>query len=127
MTVEVLHLDHALPAMHEVASRLTPVSWQHPGQVTWSARYALPEVLDHGPVAVFRVGGAPVGWAWAESPQWMERCVDPAHDGVAEAALAWFLGATSAPYARTSTTLGRRATAPPGRRPPRCPRGPTSG
>ena len=102
MTLEVFDLDRALPAMHEVAARLTPVSWQHPGQVTWSARYALPEDLDHGPVAVFRVGGAPVGWAWAESPEWMEWCVDPAYDGVAEEALGWFLGATSAPTLRTS-------------------------
>jgi GNAT superfamily N-acetyltransferase len=101
--VEVLDLDAALPAMHEVASRLTPGSWQHPGQVTWSARYALPDDLDHGPVGVFRVDRAPVGWAWPESPGWVEWCVDPAYDGVAEQAVSWFLGATSSPTVRTST------------------------
>jgi GNAT superfamily N-acetyltransferase len=89
--------------MHEVAARLTPVSWQHPGQVTWSARYALPEDLDHGPVSVFHVAGVPVGWAWLESPGWMEWCLDPAYDGMAEQAVTWFLGATSAPTVRTST------------------------
>ena len=95
MTHDVLDLEAALPAMHEVASRLTPGSWQHPGQVTWSARYALPEDLDHGPVGVFRVDGASVGWAWLESPGWVEWCIDPAHDGVAEQAVSWVLGATS--------------------------------
>jgi len=103
VTVEVVDLDTALPAMHEVASRLTPRSWQHPGQVTWSARYALPEDLEHGPVSLFRVDGAPVGWAWLESPGWMEWCVDPAYDGVAEQAVAWFLETASAASVRTST------------------------
>lgn len=103
MTHDVLDLEAALPVMHEVASRLTPGSWQHPGQVTWSARYALPEDLDHGPVGVFRVDGASVGWAWLESPGWVEWCIDPAHDGVAEQAVSWVLGATSTPTVRTST------------------------
>jgi predicted N-acetyltransferase YhbS len=103
VSLEVLDLDAALPAMHEVAARLTPRSWQHPGQVTWSARYALPQDLDHGPVGVFRVDRAPVGWAWLESPGWVEWCVDPAYDGIAEQAVAWFLDATQAPSVRTST------------------------
>jgi GNAT superfamily N-acetyltransferase len=102
VTDDVLDLDRALPEMPEVASRLTPGSWQHPGQVTWSARYALPEDLEHGPVWVHRVDGVPVGWAWVESPGWMEWCVDPAYDGVAEQALTWFLGATPAATVRTS-------------------------
>jgi len=97
------NIDAALPAMHEVAARLTPISWQHPGQVTWSARYALPEDLDHGPVHVFDRGGVAAGWAWAESPEWMEWCVDPAYPGVAEEAVAWFLDATTATSVRTST------------------------
>ena len=67
MTLEVLDIDRALPAMHEVAGRLTPSSWQHPGQVTWSARYALPDDLQHGPVGVFRVDGVAVGWSWVET------------------------------------------------------------
>jgi GNAT superfamily N-acetyltransferase len=64
--------------------------------VAWSARYALPEDLEHGPVHVWRVGDRPVGWAWVESPGWLEWCVDPSYDGVAERAVAWFL-ATSPP------------------------------
>lgn len=100
MTVETI--DGALPAMQTVASRLTPGSWQHPGQVAWSARYAPPEDLSHGPVHVFERDGQPVGWAWLESPEWMEWCVDPAHPGVAEQAVAWFLAATTATTLRTS-------------------------
>lgn len=96
-------VDAALPAMHAVAARLTPTSWQHPGQVTWSARYALPEDLDHGPAHVVSRAGSPVGWAWAESPEWMEWCVDPAHPDVAEETLAWFLATTTAGTVRTST------------------------
>ena len=95
MTGEAVDIDRALPEMRAVASRLTPTSWQHPGQITWSARYALPEDLDHGPVWVFRDGALPVGWAWVESPDWMEWCVDPDHAGVAERAVSWFLETTT--------------------------------
>jgi GNAT superfamily N-acetyltransferase len=95
-------IDEALPAMHAVASRLTPVAWQHPGQVSWSARYALPEDLTHGPVHVFERQGRPVGWAWLESPGWMEWCIDPERPEVAEQAVAWFLAATTAETVRTS-------------------------
>ena len=95
MTGEAVEIDRALPEMRAVASRLTPTSWQHPGQITWSARYALPEDLDHGPVCVFRDGALPVGWAWVESPDWMEWCVDPDHAGVAERAVSWFLETTT--------------------------------
>ncbi len=103
MSQETLDVDRALPEMQEVASRLTPTSWQHPGQIAWSARYALPEDLEHGPVRVFRAGDVAVGWAWLESPDWMEWCVDPAYDGVAEQAVAWFLETTTAATIRTST------------------------
>lgn len=96
-------VDSALPEMHAVAGRLTPTCWQHPGQVTWSARYALPEDLDHGPVHVVRRHGLPVGWAWVESPEWMEWCVDPAHPDVADEAVSWFLATTAAGTVRTST------------------------
>jgi len=101
-TVSDQGIDSALPAMHELASRLTPVVWQHPGQVSWSARYALPEDLQHGPVRLFFHDEQPVGWAWAESPEWMEWCVDPAHPDVAEQAVTWFLEATTASTVRTS-------------------------
>lgn len=98
-----LDIDRALPEMHAVASALTPLAWQHPGQVSWSARYALPELLDHGPVRVFRVEDRPVGWAWLESPDWVEWCLDPAYDGIADEAVAWFLDASAAPTIRTSS------------------------
>src|SRR4029077_18347947 len=99
---ETLDVDRALPEMQEVASRLTPTSWQHPGQIAWSARYALPEDLEHGPVRVFLAGDVAVGWAWRESPDWMEWCIDPAYAGVAEQAVAWFLETTPAATIRTS-------------------------
>ena len=103
MIAETLGVDAALPEMRAVASRLTPIAWQHPGQIVWSARYALPEDLEHGPVRVFRVDDTPVGWAWLERPDWMEWCVDPAHPAVAEEAVSWFLASATAPTVRTST------------------------
>ncbi len=103
MSGETVDIDGALPEMCAVASRLTPTSWQHPGQITWSARYAKPEDLEHGPVRVFHADGLPVGWAWVESPEWMEWCIDPAYPGVAEEAVAWFLATATAPAVRTST------------------------
>ncbi len=96
-------VELALADLHAVASRLTPRSWQHPGQVTWSVRYALPDQLHHGPARVFHADGRPVGWAWAESADWMEWCVDPAYDGLAAEAVTWFLGHTTAPTVRTMT------------------------
>ena len=105
MIGEAVDLDRALPEMRAVASRLTPTSWQHPGQITWSARYALPEDLDHGPVRVFHADGLPVGWAWVESPGWMEWCVDPAYAGVADRAVAWFLETTGSTAGSTVRTM----------------------
>ncbi|GAA2143845.1 hypothetical protein GCM10009844_16710 [Nocardioides koreensis] len=90
----VAGIDEALPAMQELASRIwAPTSRHHPGQLAWSARYALPADLDHGPVALFRDPAGPVvAWAWAEAPDWLELCVDPAHSEVAAEAARWFLG-----------------------------------
>lgn len=90
----VTSIEDALPAMQELASRTwTPASRHHPGQLAWSARYALPEDLGHGPVGLFREsGGRVVGWAWAEAADWLELCVDPAHPETAAAAVEWFLG-----------------------------------
>jgi len=102
---EVLDVDRALPEMRAVASRLTPSSWQHPGQITWSARYALPRDLEHGPVCVWRADGLAVGWAWVESPGWLEWCVDPSYDEVAGLAVAWFLEATAGATSVRSMTL----------------------
>jgi predicted N-acetyltransferase YhbS len=71
-------IDEALPEMQALASRLwSPASRHHPGQLAWSARFALPEVLDHGPVAVVHGPDGLAAWAWAESADWFELCVQP--------------------------------------------------
>ncbi len=103
MIAEVVDVDRALPEMRAVASRLTPRSYQHPGQVAWSARYALPDDLDHGPVCLWRTGGRAVGWAWLEAPGWLEWCVDPSYDEVAGRAVAWFLETAGATPLRSMT------------------------
>jgi predicted N-acetyltransferase YhbS len=78
----------ALPDMQALASRLwSRDSRQHPGQLTWSLYYA--EDLQPGPAELVRVGDV-VGWAWAESDDWLELCVDPAHREVAADLIAWF-------------------------------------
>lgn len=91
--MEVLPVADALPAMQSLASRLwSPASRHHPGQLAWSAAYALPEELGHGPVAVVRDGdGDVVAWAWAESDDWLELCVDPARAEQVAALVGWFL------------------------------------
>ena len=77
--VEVLSIGEALPRMQALASRLwSPESRHHPGQLAWSAAYAVPEELDHGPVALVAVDGVDAGWAWQEEPGWVELCLDPA-------------------------------------------------
>lgn len=94
MTLEgELSIDRALPLMQDLASRLwSPGARHHPGQLAWSARYALPEDLDHGPALLVRdAHGDLVGWAWAEAPDWLELCVDPAAPSAVEPAVAWFL------------------------------------
>jgi len=87
-------IGEALPAMQELASRIwTPASRHHSGQLAWSARYALPEDLGHGPARLFRApDGQVVGWAWAEAEDWLELCVDPTHPGVVAEAARWFVG-----------------------------------
>jgi hypothetical protein len=86
MTPERLDIEHALPRMQELASRLwSPAARHHPGQLAWSATYGEPEVLDLGPA--FLLDDA---WAWLESLDWLEVCgTDPAAvDAVVAAALA---------------------------------------
>lgn len=79
----------ALPDLQALASRLwSRESRQHPGQLTWSLYYA--EDLRPGPAEVTRAGGEVVGWAWAESDDWLELCVDAAHREVAADLIAWF-------------------------------------
>jgi GNAT superfamily N-acetyltransferase len=78
--VEVLSIGDGLPRMQTLSSRLwSPASRHHPGQLAWSAAYAVPEELDHGPVAFVVADGVDLGWAWREEPGWVELCVDPDH------------------------------------------------
>jgi GNAT superfamily N-acetyltransferase len=85
-------IAEALPAMQALASRLwTSEARHHPGQLAWSCAYGLPEVLHHGPAAVFSRDHEVVAWAWAESEEWMELCVDPTALDAGAAAIAWFL------------------------------------
>jgi predicted N-acetyltransferase YhbS len=80
----------ALPEMQALASRLwTRESRQHPGQLSWSLFYA--EDLRPGPVELAPAEGEVVGWAWAESDDWLELCVDPGHPEVGADLVAWFV------------------------------------
>lgn len=74
MTPERLDIEHALPRMQHLASRLwSRAARHHPGQLAWSATYGEPEALGLGPV--FVAGDA---WAWLESSDWLEVCgVEP--------------------------------------------------
>ena len=74
MTPERLDIEHALPRMQDLASRLwSRKARHHPGQLAWSAAYGEPEALGLGPV--FVAGDA---WAWLESSDWLEVCgADP--------------------------------------------------
>ena len=83
MTPERLDIEHALPRMQELASRLwSRKARHHPGQLAWSATYGEPEALGLGPV--FRLDDA---WAWLESLDWLEVCgTDPAAVGAVVAA-----------------------------------------
>ena len=90
--IEVRPVAESLPAMQALASRVwSPVSRHHPGQLAWSAAYALPSDLDHGPVA--SIGD--LAWAWAESDDWLELCVDPAGPELVASLVEWFLDRSS--------------------------------
>lgn len=85
---ERLAIEPALLRMQALASRIwTPEARHHPGQLAWSAAYALPEDLDHGPVFLASSGSDSSGaedlaWAWLESHDWLEVC---AADGTSAA------------------------------------------
>ena len=84
----------ALPAMQALASRLwSPEARHHPGQLAWSTAHALPDELDHGPVAT--IDGT--AWAWAESEDQLELCVDPAAPEQVAPLVQWFLERASGP------------------------------
>jgi predicted N-acetyltransferase YhbS len=97
-------IDLALPAMQALATRLwSPEARHHPGQLAWSYAYGLPEELHHGPAAVFHRDDEVVAWAWAESEDWMELCVDPAALDAGDAAIGWFLERAGEAAVRTMT------------------------
>jgi GNAT superfamily N-acetyltransferase len=97
-----LPVAEALAAMQALAVRIwTPEARHHPGQLAWSYAYALPEDLGHGPAAVLTRDEDLVAWAWAESEDWMELCVDPAALDAGDAAIAWFLERAGSSAVRT--------------------------
>jgi hypothetical protein len=86
MTPDRLDIEHALPRMQGLASRLwSRTARHHPGQLAWSAAYGEPEVLGLGPAFVLDDA-----WAWLESSDWLEVCGADASavDAVVAAALA---------------------------------------
>ena len=88
--MEVMTVAAGLQRMQALASRLwSRAARQHPGQLAWSVGYAMPEELEHGPVAIASVGGADVAWAWQEGPTWIELCLEPVHPTAGEDLLGW--------------------------------------
>jgi GNAT superfamily N-acetyltransferase len=85
---------HDLRAMQDLCSRVwTPRARFHPGQLAWS-RYYLP-VDPHRPaddeaIATWCSGADVVAFGWAETRDWLELQVDPAHSDVAGEVLGWF-------------------------------------
>ncbi len=80
----------ALPEMQELTSRCwSPDGFRHPGQLSWSVGYALPDDLGHGPVRLWHVGGEVAAYAWLESPTWAEVCVDPSYADLVPELSAW--------------------------------------
>lgn len=97
-----LPIADALPDMQTLASRIwNEDARHHPGQLAWSYAYALPEEQGHGPAALVHRDGAVVAWAWAESDDWMELCVDPTALDEGDAAVAWFLDRAGEKAVRT--------------------------
>jgi GNAT superfamily N-acetyltransferase len=87
-----LSIAEALAPMQRLASRIwSRETRHHPGQLAWSYAYGLPEDLGHGPAALVDRDGEAVAWAWAESDDWMEICVDPTGLDAGDAVVAWFL------------------------------------
>jgi GNAT superfamily N-acetyltransferase len=83
-----------LRAMQQMCSRLwSPSSRFHPGQLAWN-RYsssggADPLEVDEA-ISLWREGSQVVGFGWADSPDWLELQVDPAHPEVADEVVEWF-------------------------------------
>ncbi|MCU1536617.1 MAG: family acetyltransferase [Humibacillus sp.] len=84
-----------LRAMQSLASRIwTPGSRFHPGQLAWNRHF--PALDPSAPAADESISlwtdarGETVGFGWAETPEWLELQVDPAHPDVADEVLEWF-------------------------------------
>ena len=99
-----LTIAEAVPAMQALASRLwTRESRHHPGQLAWSYAYGLPEELGHGPAFLSQRDDEVVAWAWAESDDWLELCVDPTALEAGDEAVRWFLERAGDGVVRTMT------------------------
>lgn len=88
--------------MQDMCSRLwSPSSRFHPGQLAWSRYYAPVDPLrprQGEAISLWRDGSASVvGFGWAESDDWLELEVDPAHPAVAEEIIDWFEEWSDAP------------------------------
>ncbi|MEO6997744.1 MAG: GNAT family N-acetyltransferase [Terracoccus sp.] len=85
-----------LRAMQSMATRLwSPSSRFHPGQLAWNRHHG--EVRADQPgdgeaISLWADASGVVGFAWAESPDWLELQVDPDHPEVADEVIEWFEG-----------------------------------
>jgi GNAT superfamily N-acetyltransferase len=83
-----------LRAMQQMCSRLwSPSSRFHPGQLAWN-RYSTSAAADRlgadEAISLWRDGSEVVGFGWADSPDWLELQVDPAHPEIADEVVEWF-------------------------------------
>ena len=83
-----------LRAMQQMCSRLwSPSSRFHPGQLAWnhySTSGATGRLEIDEAISLWREGPDVVGFGWADSQDWLELEVDPAHPDVADAVVEWF-------------------------------------
>jgi predicted N-acetyltransferase YhbS len=81
----------------------------HPGQLAWN-RYSHPVDPDRAgtdeAIALWRVDDEVVGFGWADSPDWLELQVDPAHPEVAHDVVGWFEDWSDAPRQSVLTMEG---------------------
>ena len=83
-----------LRAMQSMATRLwSPSSRFHPGQLAWNRHHRegpADQPGDGEAISLWTDASGVVGFAWAETPDWLELQVDPAHPEVAEEIVEWF-------------------------------------
>jgi predicted N-acetyltransferase YhbS len=100
--------SEALPAMQDLASRCwSPDGFRHPGQLAWSAGYALPEDLGHGPVRLWYDGDEVAAYAWLEEPTWAEICVHASAAALVPVLAAWLAEAADG---ELTTMIGENET-----------------